>query len=209
MYRNTITLTLKNGAKLPIDIVLVRRNGDWLAAAQFTLNGHPVRVVGTASEAAVRAAMGKLGWSGASTGGVFDELGKRIAKFARSKALTSALQSVSSFTKNPLFVKLAGIYPPLGEAVKWVNRGATAAIAAQSLIAKAKQGDARAQTSITKITALAQNGNAKAKMLHNVLGAVNQSIKESAFSDLSSVLSGSTLPVDKDLENLVRTVRAT
>lgn len=207
MHRHTITLTMANGAKLPIDLVLVRRNGDWLAAAQFNIGGNPVRVVGTASEAAVRAAMAKLGWSGASTGGLFDEIGKRIAKFARSKAVTNVLQSVSSFTKNPLFVQLAGIYPPLGEAVKWVNKGATAAIAAQSLIAKAKQGDANARQSITRIAAMAKT-NSKAKMIHGVLAAVNQSIKDTALGDLGGAFSGAPLPPDKDLENLVRTVRA-
>ncbi|TXH50457.1 MAG: hypothetical protein E6Q97_20505 [Desulfurellales bacterium] len=212
MYRKQVTLTLPNGSKLPITVAIARQDGDWMVAAEFTVGGHPVRVCATASEAAVRAAMGKLG-ARTTTGGWFDDLGNRIAKFARSKALTQALASVATFAKNPLFAKLAGYYPPLQMALKYVGKGAEAAVAAQNLIARAKGGDAKASQSISKIATLAKGGNKQATMLFNVLHTVKKTTEEqkpSSLFDFGDLISSSGPPErDEDLEKLVRTVRAT
>lgn len=212
MYRKTMSLTLPNGSALPINISIARQNGDWMVACEFAIGGHPVRVVGTASESAVRAAMNQLG-AATSTGGWFDELGAKIAKFARSKAMGQALASVATFAKNPLFAKLASYYPPLQTALKYVGKGAEAAVAAQNLITRAKSGDPKAQTSITKISNAAKGGNKQAMMLHNIMHTVVKTTMEqkppSSF-DLGDLISSSgPLERDEDLEKLVRTVRAT
>lgn len=229
MYRKTVSLTLPSGQKLPVQVAVVRHNGEWCAAASFKVRGEPVKLTATASEALVKSALEKMGaiaLDSPETGGFFDDIARKVAKFARSKVLGQVLQGVASVAKNPLFQKLATFYPPLQTAMKYVGKGAEAAAAAQSLIQRAKTGDTKARTSIAKINQAAKAGNKNAALMHNVLYAVNRAAMSVApkptnvpgfdfsrfnFADLPPISAGAAVgeTMDPDFENLLRTVRST
>lgn len=217
MNRKVVTLTLPSGAKLPVQIGIVRQNGDWFVAASFSIGNQPIRLTATASEALVRQAIERLGTATETpeTGGWFDDLAKKVAKFTRSKALGQVLQGVASVAKSPMFQQLAKFYPPLQTAMQYVGRGAEAAVAAQSLIQRAQGKDPKAAQAIARITQAAKSGNKDAALMHNVLFVVNKAAKEVAPSRLTDfrppISAGAPFTDDEDPDvlRLVRTVRAT
>jgi len=209
MHKRSLSLTLGNGRVVPIEVATARKNGDWYVCAQATIDGTPVRFAATASETLVRQALAKLGKIPAtSTSGVFDDIGRNIARFARSRALTSVLQSIATVANNPLVRKLAGAYPMLGSALEYVGKGANAAAAAQSLIVRTKNGDAKANAAIAAITQGARKGNPSAQMMHKILGTVFQNMRGEGLAP--PISAGAALDrSDPDLLALARTVRAT
>ncbi|MDI3285164.1 hypothetical protein [Polyangium sp. 15x6] len=150
-----------------------RRDGDWFVGATFTINGSPIRLAATASEATVRAALAKLGHiAEPSTGGFFDTIANAISKFARSKAVQSVLQGVATVAKNPMVRDLAKAWPAMGTALDYIGKGAEAAASAQSLIMRSQNGDAKAKAAIASVSTAARQGNPNAQVMHRVLGSV-------------------------------------
>lgn len=176
MYKRTISLTLPNGRVIPIEISSARRNGDWFVAGTATIDGSPITLTATASEAMIRAGLQKLGKLSpeASTGGFFDTIKQGIAKFARSKALQSVLQGIATVANNPMVREMASFYGPLQKGLEYIGKGASAAAAAQSLIVRAKSGDQKAGATIKTIYDGAKKGNAQAQLMHKVLVSVNR-----------------------------------
>ena len=179
MHKSRVTLTLGSGRKLPVDLMLARKDGDWFVGASFQIDGKPVRLAATASEATVRAALARLGHGAQgedeaepSTGGFFDSIASWVAKAARSKAVQSVLQGVATVAKNPLVRDLAKAWPAAGTALDYLGKGAEAAAAAQSLIQRAQGGDGKAKAAIAQVSQAAQQGNPNARAMVRVVQSV-------------------------------------
>lgn len=171
--QHVMRLTLADGRMIPVQVSATRTpNGDWMAAAVFGTPLGPIRLTATASEEMVKAVFARA--YPTQTAGWFDDIIKTISKVARSKAVTNVLEQVSTVANNPILQKVASLYPPAGAALGVIGKVAAGTAAAQSLIARAKGGEQKAQTAIASVAKLAQGGSQNARFLHNIFHTVNQ-----------------------------------
>lgn len=169
----TVSLTLPNGRVIPVLLTTIRREGDWLATAEIATSKGPVKLTAVASEQTARALLEKLGHS-VSTAGFLDN----VARFAQSDAVKNVLQSVRTVTSNPMLLQAASFYPPAAIALQTVNKVAASAVAAQSLLARYRGGDPKAQQTVRKIAIAAKRGNPRGQKMLRMLDAVNRAQKQ-------------------------------
>jgi len=159
---------------IPIRLRTVRRNGDWLACAEIQTPDGPLRFTGTASEATVAKLMQRAGMQPPAAAAGFDffkDIGNTIARVAQSSAAKQALAGVQSVVKNPLLMAAASAIPGVGPALATVATAANAATAAQSILSRARRGDATAKSGLQRIQQAARS-NPKAQKMLGVLQAV-------------------------------------
>lgn len=174
--QQVLTLRLADGRTIPVEVSATRTsNGDWLAAAVFRTALGPIRLAATASEAIVQAIFARA--YPAQTAGWFDTLKNTISRIARSKAVTSVLESVATVANNPLLQKLTSLYPPAAAALSVIGKVASGTAAAQSLLSRAKGGEQKATLAIANVAKMAQGGSQGAQMLHNIFYAVNSQMQ--------------------------------
>ncbi|HRI71846.1 MAG TPA: hypothetical protein PK156_46755, partial [Polyangium sp.] len=101
--QQVLSLKLADGRTIPVQIAASRTpNGDWVAAAIFQTSLGPIRLTACASEELVKAVFSRAYNLQTQTAGWFDDLKNTISRIARSKAITTVLEQVSTVANNPI-----------------------------------------------------------------------------------------------------------
>lgn len=180
----TVYIKRDNQTPVPVRLVTVQRDGNWLAVAEIQTRTGPIKLTAMASEKTVADLVKRgiakippqLTASGAS---IFES----IAKLAQSQAARNALKQAQSVVTNPLFASALSFIPGFGpamEAVKkfgpsmaTVTKASSAIKAAENLLGRARAGDQKAQKSVGVIAQSAQKGSKKGSILYALLQAAD------------------------------------
>ncbi len=166
---------IKRGNQTPVPIRLktVRQNGDWLATAEIPTRTGPVRLTATASERTVKDLI-QRGIAKVppemSTGA---DIWSSIAKLTQSKAAQNVLKQAQSVVQNPLLLNALSFVPGFGPAMQTVSKATAAVKAAENIMGRARQGDTKAQNSISLVAHSAKKGSKKGTLLLALLQAAD------------------------------------
>lgn len=158
-----------NQEPVPVRLKTLRQNGQWLAVAEIQTRSGPVRLTAMASEKTV-ADLVQRGKISMVAGADFFST---ITKFAQSQAAQNVLKQAQNVVKNPLFMTALSFIPGVGPALATVNKATDAVKAAENLMGRARQGDGKAQSSISVIASAAKKGSKKGTLLLALLQAAD------------------------------------
>lgn len=171
----------EDGKPVAVRVKCLRQGNDWLAIAEIKTRKGPIRLTATASEEVikdlVKRGVAKIPPQMVSGADIFST----ISNIAKSTAARNVLSQAKSVVTNPMFLQALSFIPGLGPAVNVVQKAQGAAQAAENLMGRARQGDAKAQKSITTIASHAKRGSQKASWLLALLRAAD-SVKKTFFS---------------------------
>lgn len=177
----TVYIKRENQTPVPVRLKTIRQNGQWLAVAEIQTKTGPVRLTAMASEKTVadliKRGVAKLPAEMATGADVFSS----IAKLAQSQAAQNVLKQAQGVVKHPLFMTALSFIPGFGPAMQTMSKATSAVQAAQNLMGRARQGDKKAQQSVTVIANSAKKGSKKGSVLIALLQAADGAIR-SMFS---------------------------
>lgn len=170
----TVYIKRDNQNPLPVRLVTVRRDGNWLAIAEIKTRTGPIKLTAMASEKTV-ADLVKRGVAKIppemTAAGV--DIFASIAKLAQSQAARNALKQAQSVVTNPMFANVLSFIPGFGPAIATVTKASSAIKAAENLLGRARSGDQKAQKSVGVIAQSAQKGSRKGSVLYAILQAAD------------------------------------
>lgn len=170
----TVYIKRDNQNPVPVRLVTVNRDGNWLAIAEIQTRTGPIKLTAMASEKTV-ADLVKRGVAKippqmtASGASIFES----IAKLAQSNAARNALKQAQSVVTNPLFANALSFIPGFGPAMATVTKASSAIKAAENLLGRARGGDQKAQKSVGVIAQAARKGSRKGSVLYALLQAAD------------------------------------
>lgn len=177
----TVYIKRENQTPVPVRLKTIRQNGQWLAVAEIQTKTGPVRLTAMASEKTVadliKRGVAKLPPEMATGADIFSS----IAKLAQSQAAQNVLKQAQGVVKHPLFMTALSFIPGFGPAMQTMSKATSAVKAAQNLMGRARQGDKKAQQSVTVIANSAKKGSKKGSVLMALLQAADGAIR-SMFS---------------------------
>lgn len=170
----TVYIKRDNQNPVPVRLVTVRRDGNWLAIAEIQTRTGPIKLTAMASEKTVadlvKRGIAKIPANMTAAG--FD-LFSSISKLAQSQAARNALKQAQSVVTNPMFANVLSFIPGFGPAMATVTKASSAIKAAESLLGRARGGDPKAQKSVGVIAQSAQKGSKKGSVLYALLQAAD------------------------------------
>lgn len=166
-----------NQQPVPVRLRTLRQNGQWLAVAEIQTKSGPVRLTAMASEKTVSDLV-QRGKISMVAGADFFSM---ITKFAQSQAAQNVLKQAQNVVKNPMFMTALSFIPGVGPALATVNKASDAVKAAENLMGRARQGDGKAQSSISVIASAAKKGSKKGTLLLALLQAAD-GVRKTFFS---------------------------
>lgn len=171
----------ENQNPVPVRLKTIRQNGQWLAVAEIQTRSGPVRLTAMAAEKTVadlvKRGVAKLPPEMATGADIISS----IAKLTQSQAAQNVLKQAQNVVKHPLFMTALSFIPGFGPAMQTMNKATSAVKAAQNLMARARQGDQKAQQSVSIIANSAKKGSKKGSVLMALLQAADGAIR-SIFS---------------------------
>jgi hypothetical protein len=181
IMETTVYIKRDNQPPVPVKLRTVRNNGQWLAVAEILTKSGPVKLTAMASEQTVadlvRRGVAKIP-SGMIAGA---DIFSSIAKLTQSQAAQGVLKQAQSVIKNPLFMSALSFIPGFGPAVASISKATSAVKAAENLMGRARQGDPKAQKSVSVIANSAKKGSKKGSILLALLQAAD-GIRKTFFS---------------------------
>jgi hypothetical protein len=174
MMETTVYIKRDNQTPVPVRLVTVRRDGNWLAYAEIRTRTGPIKLTAMASEKTVadlvQRGMAKIPAEMTASGA---DIFSSIAKLAQSQAARNALKQAQSVVTNPLFASALSFIPGFGPAMATVTKASSAIKAAENLLGRARGGDQKAQKSVGVIAQAAQKGSRKGSVLFALLQAAD------------------------------------
>ncbi|HRI70784.1 MAG TPA: hypothetical protein PK156_41410 [Polyangium sp.] len=170
----TVYIKRDNQTPVPVRLVTVRRDGNWLAFAEIRTRTGPIKLTAMASEKTVadlvQRGIAKIPPALTAAGA---DVFSSIAKLAQSQAARNALKQAQSVVTNPMFANVLSFIPGFGPAIATVTKASSAIKAAENLLGRARGGDPKAQKSVGVIAQAARKGSSKGSLLYAILQAAD------------------------------------
>lgn len=167
----------ENQNPVPVRLKTIRQNGQWLAIAEIQTRSGPVRLTAMAAENTVadlvKRGVAKLPPEMTTGADVISS----IAKLTQSQAAQNVLKQAQNVVKHPFFMTALSFIPGFGPAMQTMNKATNAVKAAQNLMGRARQGDQKAQQSVSIIANSAKKGSKKGSVLMALLQAADGAIR--------------------------------